>query len=161
MSVTLDYTSVPFTRSEKIKSLRWRLWQQEIQTALHWGLAQYAFGVSLESGSRFCVGTSGRNLASVAVNMFWHLIEAYLTNTFCKFCTFNAICKDNAEVKNTTVQHKKVHSRQRWQQESYHFWTDEKSNILLREENKLQRRLRWTNHVARMLQTRMHIENGR
>jgi hypothetical protein len=29
---------------------------------------------SLESGGRFCVGAFGRNLASVAVKMFSHLI---------------------------------------------------------------------------------------
>jgi hypothetical protein len=31
-----------------------------------------AFGGSLESGGRFCVGAFDRNLASVAVNMFSH-----------------------------------------------------------------------------------------
>jgi hypothetical protein len=36
-------------------------------------LAEPAFGVSLESGGRFCVGAFGRNLASVAP-MFSHLI---------------------------------------------------------------------------------------
>jgi hypothetical protein len=34
-----------------------------------------AFGWSLESGGRFCVGAFGRNLASVAVKMFSHLIQ--------------------------------------------------------------------------------------
>jgi hypothetical protein len=33
-----------------------------------------AFGGSLESGCRFCVGAFGRNLASVAVKMFSRLI---------------------------------------------------------------------------------------
>jgi hypothetical protein len=36
-------------------------------------------GESLESGGRFCVGAFGRNLASVAVKMFPHLIY-FLTN---------------------------------------------------------------------------------
>jgi hypothetical protein len=48
-----------------------------------------AFGGSLESGCRFCVGAFGRNLASVAVKMFSHLI--YFIKTFYKFLTFNAI----------------------------------------------------------------------
>jgi hypothetical protein len=48
------------------------------------------------SGSQFCVGASGRNLASVAVKMSLHLI--YFTKTFYKFCTSNAICKDNAAI---------------------------------------------------------------
>jgi hypothetical protein len=43
------------------KSLWWRLW---------WGLAESAFGGSLESGGRFCVGEFGENRASVAVNVF-------------------------------------------------------------------------------------------
>jgi hypothetical protein len=59
----------------------WRPW---------WGLAESAFCGSLESGDRFCVGAYGRNLASVAVKMFSHLI--YFRKKFCKFCTFNAIC---------------------------------------------------------------------
>jgi hypothetical protein len=45
--------------------LRWQLWL---------GLAESAFGESLESGGRFCVGVFGRNLASEAVKMFSHLI---------------------------------------------------------------------------------------
>jgi hypothetical protein len=50
-------------------------------------LAETAFSESLESGGRFCVCVFGRNLASVAVNMFSHLIyiikECYIS------CTFN------------------------------------------------------------------------
>jgi hypothetical protein len=38
------------------------------------GLAESAFGGSLESGGRFCVGVFGRNLARVAVKMVPHLI---------------------------------------------------------------------------------------
>jgi hypothetical protein len=43
-------------------NLWWRLW---------WGLAESAFGGSLESGGLFCVGAFGRNMASVTVNMFF------------------------------------------------------------------------------------------
>jgi hypothetical protein len=50
----------------------------------------------VESGGRFCVGAFGRNLVSVAVKMFSHLI--YFKKTFYKFCNFNAIWKDNAEI---------------------------------------------------------------
>jgi hypothetical protein len=57
------------------------------------------FGGIVESGGRFCVGTIWRNVVSVAEKMFSHLI--YFIKTFYKFCTFNAICKDNAAV-NTT-----------------------------------------------------------
>jgi hypothetical protein len=64
-----------------------------------------AFGGSLESGGRFCAGASGRNLASVAVKMFSHLIY-YFTKS-CKCCTLNAICKDNVAINCITVQHKK------------------------------------------------------
>jgi hypothetical protein len=58
-----------------------------------------AFGGSLESSGRFCVGAFGRNLASVAVKMFSHLI--YFMKKFYKFCTFNTICKDNAAINYT------------------------------------------------------------
>jgi hypothetical protein len=68
--------------------------------------AMVGFGGSLQSGGRFCVGAFGRNLASVAVKMFSHLI--YFTKQFYKFCTFNAICKDNAALNCITVQHKEV-----------------------------------------------------
>jgi hypothetical protein len=49
---------------------------------------------NMESGGLFCVGAFGRNLASVAVKMFSHLI--YFLKKFYKCCTFNAICRDNA-----------------------------------------------------------------
>jgi hypothetical protein len=53
-------------------------------------------------------GGFGRNLASVAVKMFSHLI--YFINTLYKFCSFNAICKDNAAINCITIhQKKKVH----------------------------------------------------
>jgi hypothetical protein len=45
---------------------------------------------------------------SVAVKMFSHII--YFFNKFYKFCTFNAICKDNAAINCiTTVEHKMYH----------------------------------------------------
>jgi hypothetical protein len=42
----------------------------------------------------FCVGAFGRNLASVAVKMFSHLI--YFIKIFYKRCSSSAICKDDA-----------------------------------------------------------------
>jgi biotin synthase-like enzyme len=71
-----------------------------------------AFGGSLVLGGRFCVGASRRNLAAVTVKMFSHLSQ-YFIKRFCKFCTFNAIYKDNAAINCIIVQHKKVISRQR------------------------------------------------
>jgi hypothetical protein len=65
-----------------------------------------AFGGSVESGGRFCVGAFGRNLASVAVKMFSHL--NFFIKKFYKLCTFNAICKDNAAINCITVQHKNI-----------------------------------------------------
>jgi hypothetical protein len=67
-------------------------------------------GRSLESGGQFCVGAFGRNLASVVMKMFSHLI--YFAKKFYKFCTFGAICKDNAAINCITVKHKNVHSCQ-------------------------------------------------
>jgi hypothetical protein len=75
-----------------------------MQARLLWGLAESAFGGSLESGGRFCVPAFGRNLASVAVKMFSHLI--YFAKNCYKFCTFNAICEDNFKINFITVQHK-------------------------------------------------------
>jgi hypothetical protein len=48
-----------------------------------------------ESGLRQSVlcWCDGRNLASVAMKMFSHLI--YFIKKFYTFCTFNMICKDN------------------------------------------------------------------
>jgi hypothetical protein len=84
------------------KKLWWRLW---------WGLAESPFGGSLESGGRFCVGALGRNLDSVAVKNFSHLI--YFIKKFYKFYTFNVICKDNSAINCITVKDKKnFHSRQ-------------------------------------------------
>jgi hypothetical protein len=54
------------------------------------------FGGSLESGGRLFVDAFGRNLVSVAVKMFSHLI--YFIKKFDKLCTFNAIRKDNAAI---------------------------------------------------------------
>jgi hypothetical protein len=59
---------------------------------------------SLETDDRFCVGAFGRNLASVAVEMFSHFI--YFVNKSYEVCAFNAICKDIAAINCITVQHK-------------------------------------------------------
>jgi hypothetical protein len=77
-----------------------------MQTRLWCCLAESAFGGSLESSSQFCVGAFGRNLASVTVKMFSHIV--YFIKKFYKFCTFNAICIDNTAINCITVQHKKV-----------------------------------------------------
>jgi hypothetical protein len=104
----LDECALRATR-KKLKFWRWRLWWQEIQTRLwwrlRWGLAKSAFGGILESGGRFCVGAFRRNLASVAVKMFSHLI--YFKKKFYKLCTSDVVYKDNAAINCTTVQHKK------------------------------------------------------
>jgi hypothetical protein len=65
------------------------------------------FGRRLESGMRqpICVGVFGRNLASVTMKMFSHLI--YVINKLYEY-TFNVICKDNAAINCITLQHKKV-----------------------------------------------------
>jgi hypothetical protein len=65
-----------------------------------------AFVGSLESGGRFCVGVSGRNLFSVAVKMFSHVI--YFTKKLYKCCTLNAIYKDSAEIQCITIQQKRL-----------------------------------------------------
>jgi hypothetical protein len=51
-----------------------------------------------------CVGAFDRNLASVAVTMFTHLIT--FINKCYKFCTFNVIFKDSATINCTAVIHK-------------------------------------------------------
>jgi hypothetical protein len=51
------------------KKYKMRLWW-----GLWWGLVESAFGGSLETGGRFCVGAFGKNLASIAVKIFSHLI---------------------------------------------------------------------------------------
>jgi hypothetical protein len=60
----------------------------------------------MESGGRFCVVAFDRNLASVAVKIFSHLI--YFIKKLYKCCTFNAVCKDNAAINCIIFQHKKV-----------------------------------------------------
>jgi hypothetical protein len=70
-----------------------------------WNLPLAGVGI-LESGGRFSVGAFGRNLASVAVKMFSHII--YSRKKFYKFFTFNSICKDNAAINCIIFQHKKV-----------------------------------------------------
>jgi hypothetical protein len=67
-------------------------------------MVESVFGGSLESGGRFCVAF-GRNLASVAVKMFSHLIS--FIKKFYKFCNFNAIFKDNPAINCITFRHKK------------------------------------------------------
>jgi hypothetical protein len=77
-----------------------RLWRR-----LWWSLAESEFGFrNLESGDRFCVGAFDRNLFSVAVKMFSHLI--YFIRKVYKFYTFNVMYKDNAAINCITVQHK-------------------------------------------------------
>jgi hypothetical protein len=51
-----------------------------------WGLAESAFGGSLESGGRFCVRTFDRNLGSVVVKMshLLYFINVVLSNLFSK-----------------------------------------------------------------------------
>jgi hypothetical protein len=78
---------------------------------LWWSLAESAFGGSLESGGRCSVCAFGRNLASVFVNMFSHSIY-FIKKISNKFCTFIAVCKDNAAINCIAVQHEKIHSRQ-------------------------------------------------
>jgi hypothetical protein len=62
-------------------------------------------GGSLESGGRFCVGAFGRNVFSVAVKVFSHLI--YFTKKFYNFRNLNAVFKDNAAINYFTVYHRK------------------------------------------------------
>jgi hypothetical protein len=69
-----------------------------------------AFGDSLESGGRFCVGAFDKNVVSAAVKMFSYLIH-FIKKCY-KFCIVNAICKDSAAINCITVLHKKFHSRQ-------------------------------------------------
>jgi hypothetical protein len=64
-------------------------------------VVESVFFRSLESGGWFCVGAFGRNLASVTMKMFSHLI--HFIKKFYKFCTFNTICKDNAAINYITV----------------------------------------------------------
>jgi hypothetical protein len=67
------------------------------------GLTESAFGGSLESGDRFYVGVSGRNISSGALKVFSHLI--YFINVFYK-CSFSAIFRDKAATICITVQHR-------------------------------------------------------
>jgi hypothetical protein len=63
-------------------------------------------GESLESGGRFCVCAFGRNLDSVSVKTFSHLM--YFIKKLYTFCTLNSICKDNAAINCIIVQHKRI-----------------------------------------------------
>jgi hypothetical protein len=62
-------------------------------------------GVWLESSGSFCTGAFGRNLASLAVKMFSHLI--YFIRTFYKLCAFNATCRDSVAINCTAVLNRK------------------------------------------------------
>jgi hypothetical protein len=95
MSITFDYASAPFVQCGKIEILTVATLISRMQTRVWWGLAESVFGRSLESGCRFCVYTFVRNLVSIAVKMFSHLID--LVKTFYK-CTFSAICEHTAAV---------------------------------------------------------------
>jgi hypothetical protein len=79
--------------------------QRRLCWCLWWGLAESAFGGNLVSGGQFCVGAFGRDLASVAVKIFSHII--YYIKKFYKCYTFNAIYKDNSAINCFIVQHKK------------------------------------------------------
>jgi hypothetical protein len=57
----------------------------------------------VESGDQFYVGAFDRNLASVTMKLFSHLI--YFVKKFYNF--FSAICKDDAAISCITIQHKK------------------------------------------------------
>jgi hypothetical protein len=112
MSVTLDWTSAAFVRCGKKYKLNSdcgdsgsKKYKRGYYGAYSgvWRSLCLAGAWIVESGGRFCVGVFGRNLASVAVKMFSHLI--YFFQTFYKFCTFNVICKDNAAMNCITVQH--------------------------------------------------------
>jgi hypothetical protein len=46
---------------------------------------------SIESGGRFCFGAFGRNIASVVMNMFAHLIS--FVHKCYKCCIFSVVCK--------------------------------------------------------------------
>jgi hypothetical protein len=49
--------------------------------------------MSMESGGRYFVGSLGRNMASIAVNMFSHLTR--FSKTFHKFSTSDVISKND------------------------------------------------------------------
>jgi hypothetical protein len=49
----------------------------------------------VESGGRFCVGEFGRNLGSVTVKMFSHLIHLFKK---CYKCSLSGICKCGAAI---------------------------------------------------------------
>jgi hypothetical protein len=71
-------------------------------------------------GGKFCASVFGRNLALVTVKMFPHLI--FFTTAFYKFCTFNAICKDNAAI-NCTDFNFRFSRRRVWRWMSSGFFT--------------------------------------
>lgn len=67
-------------------------------------MAESAFGRSLESDCRLCVGAFDINLASAIMKMFSHLI--HVIKYLYKLCrpTFNEICKDNIAINRTSEQ---------------------------------------------------------
>jgi hypothetical protein len=65
-------------------------------------VAESAFGRSLESDGRLCVGAFDINLASAIMKMFSHLIH-FIKHLY-KLCTFNEICKDNIAINRTSEQ---------------------------------------------------------
>lgn len=65
--------------------------------------AECMFGGRLESGGRSYAGAFGRNLRSVVMMVFSHLIN--LCTRIYRFCTFNAICRDNDVVTCMIVRH--------------------------------------------------------
>jgi hypothetical protein len=67
---------------------------------------EFAFGGSLDYGVRrsHLVGAFERNMTSIALKMFPHLI--YVIETFYNVCTYKAIYKYNAAINYITLQHK-------------------------------------------------------
>jgi hypothetical protein len=89
MAVTFGCTSAPFVRyGEKLK-LSGDSGNEKCKQG-HGGACGGAWR-SLASGGQFCVGALGRNLASVGVKIFSHLI--YFIEEFNKFCTLMRFVK--------------------------------------------------------------------
>jgi hypothetical protein len=104
MSVTLNCTNAPLVQCGKKMKLSYDGGDSGGKKCKRFYDGAYgAVWRTMESGSLFCVGASGRNLASVGVEMFSHLI--YFLKKCDKFCIFNAICKDNTAINCSSVQH--------------------------------------------------------
>jgi hypothetical protein len=67
-----------------------------LKGGLRWDLVEYSFGGSLKAGGWFCVDAFGRNLGSITVKIVSHLMS--FIKTFCRFCSFSSLCKDNAAI---------------------------------------------------------------